>query len=236
MQSSLARIGAVAAVVGAVTLFAATFLHPMEADPNDAVAAFTEYAADPLWVTSHLGQFLGVLLLGAGLVALSAVMDPGAPSAWAQIGRMGTAVSVAATAALQAVDGVALKVAVDRWAAAEGAARTSAFEAAFAVRQVEIGLASLTGLTFGLTLVVFGVAMLLGRRFPRWLGWVALAGGLGTAGGGIAQAYTGFSSLAMTLGMPANAAVLVWAVGTGILLWRLAPSLPQGAGAVDDER
>lgn len=231
MQPYLARIGAVAAVIGAVTLFIATLLHPMEADPNDAVAAFTEYAADPFWVTSHLGQFVGVLLLGAGLVALAAVLDPGAPLAWAQIGRLGTTVSVAATAALQAVDGVALKVVVDRWAAAEGAERTRAFEAAFAVRQVEIGLASLTGLTFGLTITVFGVAMLLGRRFPAWLGWVALAGGLGTVAGGIAQAYTGFSRLAMTLGMPASAVVLVWTVGTALVMWRLAPALPRDAGA-----
>jgi hypothetical protein len=47
---------------------------------------------------------------------------------------------VAAT--LQAVDGVALKVTVDRWAAATGEARLLAYEAAHAVRQIEIGFAS----------------------------------------------------------------------------------------------
>ena len=37
-------------------------------DPADAPAAFAEYAADPLYVWSHLGQFAGFLGLGVGLV------------------------------------------------------------------------------------------------------------------------------------------------------------------------
>jgi len=71
-QQHLARIGAVAAMSGAVTLFVATLLHPMSADPNDPPAAFVEYAADRLWVASHLGQFLGVAALGVALAALAA--------------------------------------------------------------------------------------------------------------------------------------------------------------------
>lgn len=41
------KIGAVTAMAGAVSLFVGTFLHPLEADPNDALAAFTEYASRP---------------------------------------------------------------------------------------------------------------------------------------------------------------------------------------------
>src|SRR5206468_10518867 len=75
-QQHLARIGAVAAMSGAVTLFVATLLHPMSADPNDPPAAFAEYAADRLWVASHLGQFLGVAALGVALVALGRRWKP----------------------------------------------------------------------------------------------------------------------------------------------------------------
>src|SRR5262245_24206283 len=203
-QQHLARIGAAAAIGGAVTLFIATLLHPMSADPNDAPAAFTEYAADRLWVATHLGQFVGIAVLGVALVSLAAVMEAGAPAAWACIGVVGTAASVAAGAALQAVDGVALKLTVDRWARASGEAREHAFEAAFAVRQVEIGMASLLSVVMGLTVSVFGVSMLLGRRFPGWLGWW-----------GVAQAYTGFSTLAMDLGMLAGCVLLVWSIVVG---------------------
>jgi hypothetical protein len=58
------------AIAGSLLLLLGTYLHPMPADPNDAVAAFTEYAADRLWVASHLTQLAGVtLMVGGALVS-----------------------------------------------------------------------------------------------------------------------------------------------------------------------
>src|SRR5256885_2363044 len=198
-QQHLARVGAVAAMSGAVTLFVATLLHPMTADPNDPPAAFAEYAADRLWVASHLGQFLGVAALGVALVALAATMEAGTPSAWARIGVVGTAASVATAAALQAVDGVALKAMANRWMQASGEARARAFEGALAVRQVEIGMASLLSVLFGLTVSAFGISMLVSRRFPTWLGWLGLLGGVGTLAARVAQGCTCVSPRALRL-------------------------------------
>jgi hypothetical protein len=191
--------------------------------PLGAVAALV--GADSLWVWSHLGQFVEFALLGVALVALAATFEPGRAAAGARIGLAGTAATVAAAAALQAVDGVPLKVMMDRWAAASGDARALAYEAAFAVRQIEIGLASLLSLVSGLTLTVFGAAILLSARYPTWLGGIGLLGGLGTVAAGTAQASTGFSGLAMTLSMLASSALLFWAVVAGILMWRLAGQL-----------
>lgn len=87
--------------------------------------------------------------------------------------------------------------------------------------QIEIGLASLLSILFGLTISAFGMSMLLSRRFPAWLGWLGLAGGLLTVAAGMAMAYTGFSALAMTLSMPANAVLLLWAIAVGAFMWRL---------------
>ena len=226
------QVGAVAAISGALTLLTATLLHPMDADPNDPAVAFAEYADDSLWVASHLGQFLGIALLGVALVALTATMGSGKSSAWAQIGALGTAASVATTAALQAVDGVALKVMIDRWAQASGEARARAFESAFAVRQIEIGLASLLSVLFGFTIAAYGIALLFSPRFPRWLGGLGLVGGFAAVAAGIAQAYTGFSALAMMLSMSASAVLLLWAIIVGVFMWRLAPRLAGGDGAV----
>lgn len=224
-QRSLARLGAVAALGGAVLLFVSTLLHPLGSDPNAPRAAFAEYAADSLWVWSHLGQFVGFVVLGMALVALAATFEPGRPAAWARIGLAGTASLIAVAAALQAVDGLALKAMVDRWANATGEARVLAYESAFAVRQIEIGLASLLSLVSGFTLTAFGVAILLSTRYPTWLGGLGLLGGLGTAAAGAAQASTGFSDLAMTLSMLSGSVLLVWAIPAGVLMWRLAPRL-----------
>jgi len=64
-EHHLARIGAVAAVIGSAVLFAATMLHPMSADPSDPTMAFAEYAADALWVGSHLQPLVWALIVGA---------------------------------------------------------------------------------------------------------------------------------------------------------------------------
>jgi hypothetical protein len=224
--SVTARGGGVAAIAGAVTLFVGTALHPMSADPNDLVAAFAEYAADRVWIFSHLTQFIGVALLGAALVSLASSLkaERDEAAAWARVGGFGAAVSVAVAAALQAVDGVALKIMVDRWATSSGQGRALAFEAAFAVRQIEIGLASLLSVTFGLTATVFGVALLSSARVKRWLGVVALVGGLGTTAAGVVQAYSGFSSTAMLLSMTSSSVLLVWAVCIGVALLRVVPA------------
>ena len=215
------RIGAVAAILGAIMLFVGTWLHPMSADPNDPVAAFTEYAADRIWVASHLTQFAGFAMIGVALLALGRTLG-GEPRAevCVTIGAAGVATSVAVAAVLQAVDGVALKTMVDTWAAASAERKEAVFAAAFAVRQIEIGTASLFCLVLGLTTVCYGAALLSSDGYPRWLGALAFPGAAGLVAAGIAQAYTGFSSTAMALSMPASLALLGWMIAAGICMWR----------------
>lgn len=217
MHAPESRIGPVTAITGAVFLFVGTYLHPTNADPNVPLAAFAEYAASSHWVTIHLLQLLGVTLMSVALVLLIWQMTTGAAAPWAVLGMVGAIAAAAVAFVLQAVDGIALKAAVDVWATAPEPARATAFQAAFAVRQIEIGLASMTGLLFGLTFVVVGIALLIDRRLPGWFGIFAIVGGVLTAIGGLAIAYTGFSDLAMTINLPANSALLVWMISWGFL-------------------
>jgi hypothetical protein len=114
---------------------------------------------------------------------------------------------------------------VDRWAAAIGQEQRIAFEAALAVRQIEIGLASLVSILFGLALSLYGMAVLRSSRYPKWLGAIGLAGGLGTVTGGIVQASAGFSGFAMTISMTASSILLIWMISIAVHMWRLAPRL-----------
>ncbi len=145
------------------------------------LAAFAEYAADRHWVASHLLQLLGVAMMVAALVLLSQRMEDGPAAEWATLGMMGAVASLAVASALQAVDGVALKVMVDRWAAAAEPGKAALFQAAFGVRQIERGLASIASMLMGLTVAAYGVALWIDHRFPRWLGSVAIVGGVPTA-------------------------------------------------------
>ena len=218
-SQSLNRVGAVGAIAGAILLLVATSLHPLEADPNNPEAAFAEYAADDLWVATHLGQFFAIVAIAVGLIALNDTLRQGRAASWATLGRAGAIASVAAAAVLQAVDGIALKFMVDRWAASSPPQRDLVFEVAFGVRQIEAGLASLMSITFGLTVLVYGVALAF-SRYPRWLSWMAVLGGLATVCGGVVLAYTGFSALAMGISMPASIVLLIWMVAVGTFLWR----------------
>jgi len=89
-------------------------------------------------------------MVGA-LLFLAQQFEGAAAGAWARIAAGRAIAGLAVASALQAVDGVALKVMVDAWAAAPAGQKEGAFHAAFAVRQIEIGLASMLSLLFGLT-------------------------------------------------------------------------------------
>jgi len=202
--------------------------HPSHSDPNDLSAAFAEYVKSSDWVGVHLAQLAGLALIAVALVALEATFEPGRAAAWARIGSVGAVASLALYAANQGVDGVANHVAEHRWAATIGEARDRAFEAAFAVRQVEVALTSVFTLSLGCTLAVFGLAMFLSERYPAWLGAIGVLGGLATAAIGLEQASDGFSPLALNLFMVVGPVDLAWIVLAGVLMWRLAPRLATG--------
>ncbi|PFG39514.1 uncharacterized protein DUF4386 [Georgenia soli] len=213
---SLLRLGAVSIVVGLVLQFVMGLLHPSRADPNDSAAAFAEYARSDAWTAVHMGQFVGTLLIVIGLVAASrhlARQVDGAGAAAVVAGL--AAVLVAAVFAVQmAVDGVALKGAVDTWVGAAEADRQAALLAAEAVRWTEKGLSAFFQLLNGVTLLMVGLAMVLGRLFPRWLGWVGVIAGLGELPGSVVVAYTGFSPTAALVLQPAAVLGAVYLIGT----------------------
>jgi hypothetical protein len=215
------RLVAIAAIGGAALLAVGTWLHPMGADPNAPLAAFTEYAADQHWVASHLMQLSGIALMVAALALFSRMMATGRADVASSLGKVFAVASLAVASALQAVDGVALKAMVNVWAAAPEPNKQMLFVGAFAVRQIEIGLASIASLLFGLTAALYGVAILIDSRFPKWLGFVAIAGGIPTAISGVVIAYTGFSGLEMAIIMPSNILILVWMVAMGVYAWRM---------------
>lgn len=220
MRKTGSRIGAAAAIIGAGLLFVGTLLHPMNADPSIPLAAFTEYAADHHWVATHLMQLFGVIFIVAALVLLSRRMADGQAAKWATLGTTAAIASLTMASALQAVDGVALKVMVDSWAATPEPGKTAIFQAAFGVRQIETGLASITSLLFGLTALVYGVALWIDHRVPRWIAALGIVGGVPTAIAGVVIAHTGFSRIAMVINMPSSSLLILWIMVLGIYAWR----------------
>ena len=199
-------------------LLTGTWLHPMPPDSNNAVQAFAAYADDRLWVASHLVQLVGIALALGALVILARQLETSGAAVWVRLASAGAIASLALAAALQAVDGIALRAMVENWAAA--AQKESAFQSAFAVRQVEIGLASVLSLVLGATATLFGVALLDGLKYPRLIGGLAIAGGASTALSGVVMAFSGFSDLEMAINMTASIVLVVWVLTLGVLMSR----------------
>jgi hypothetical protein len=65
------RLAAVLLLAGVVVTAIAGFLHAEGPDPNDHQAVFALYAASQSWTAVHLGQFIGMVIITFGLVAVS---------------------------------------------------------------------------------------------------------------------------------------------------------------------
>jgi hypothetical protein len=219
-KRAFARLFAAAVLLGVLTLFAGTALHPMGADPNDPAAAFAEYALDRYWVWSHLVQFVGVVLLALALIAFASELEDVRSAPWAGISVALAIGLIAIAATLQAVDGVAVKRMVDRWAAAAAEQKGFVFEAAFAVRQIEIGLAAFLSLVTGLTVFAFGLALYFNPRPLQWFASGALANSMIFLALGVAQLTTGFSGLSMMLSMAASLPFVTLMVALVVFAWR----------------
>jgi hypothetical protein len=214
------KVAAACSIAGSVLLIVGTYFHPVPADPNGAVMAFTEYAADRLWVASHLVQLAGVVLILTALIVIADLQQAVSSGFCYRVAAAGAIACLAVAAALQAIDGIALKRMVSVWSAAPMTKRDAAFYAALAIRQTEVGLASTLSILLGVTATLYGLAMLGDDAFPNWIAALAVLGGGATAVAGVVMAYTGFSAMEMLISMPANCVLLLWMLIIGVLMWR----------------
>lgn len=211
------RTGAALGVGGAALVVFGTVMHPAHADPAEAAVAFAEYAGTPRaeWVAAHLLQLAGLAGVVLAVVLLAGAVA-GSSTAWTRLTRACGAASLATAAVLQAVDGVALKVAVDVWSAAPDADRPALFAAAQAVRGIEVGLDGVFALLLAATVVGLGAVHLTAPRGTRSLGVLACAGGGVGAVGGVLFCLQGFSPLAMNVSLAGLAFGLVAVLATAV--------------------
>jgi hypothetical protein len=167
-------------VAGVLVSLAAGLFHAESADANDHVASFAAYAASGIWTLVHLGQFVGMALLTAGLFVLlpALVVRPGLLAVTARFGALAAATALALYGALQAVDGVALKHAADAWAAASEPEKSMRFATAEGIRWLEWGMRSYQSFLLGTALVLFGVVVAATRHVARAIGFLMGLSGL----------------------------------------------------------
>ncbi|MEO6577496.1 MAG: DUF4386 family protein [Candidatus Limnocylindria bacterium] len=174
------------------------------------------------WVAIHLTILVAILLVIGGLVGLARLLDdgPGGPLARIGIaaGLLGGAVATVSTS----MDGFAMKPLALDWAAAPASDAAAVLRLADAVQVVGFGIWSMGILVlFGMAFACFGAALVVDGRFPAWLGWMAVASGVGSSVAALLQiANTGEVQAAETLFFATSLLATLWAFAVGVFVWR----------------
>ena len=204
VERPMLRMGSIAFIAGLAIAIVSTFgFHPTgtgeELMNNPFI--FAVYAEDPFWIASHIGQFAGILLIFAGgFVALSRLLmksESGIASALAWFGLVTSIITASTFTILQAVDGIALKMAVDNWYAippGEEERKAVYLGVAEGIRWTEWGLQAYYRMLAGAVSLIFGVAIVKSAVLGRWIGAVGIAAGAVGIAAGVVVAYVGFSS------------------------------------------
>jgi hypothetical protein len=222
-ERAILRVGAGCAVAGPLL---ATLVNIVHARPSPSEVgeheAFLRLAAESgTWVPVHIGLIVAILLFVCGFIGLWYSMSEG-PSAWlARIALSVALVSAALTLVQTSVD-LAIGQVADDWAAAPSAEKPTALRVGAALEDVDFMLLSVELMTFfGLTVILFGLAVATSGRYPSWLGQVGAVSGIPSFLAGIVQAAVGEASIATLIGVPIAAASLsLWLMVVGVILWR----------------
>ena len=231
LERPMLRMGSIAFFAGLAIAIVSTFgFHPTgtgeELMNNPFI--FGVYAESDTWIAAHIGQFAGVMLVFAGgFVALFRLLvksESGMASALAWLGLVAGILVASTFTILQAVDGIALKIAADTWYAIPSTAdsegqKAIAYRVAEGIRWTEIGINSHNRILQGVVALIFGVAITKSALLSRWIGAVGIFAGAATVIAGVGVAYVGFAPLPL-VGDVSTFISFAWIAILGTFIWR----------------
>jgi hypothetical protein len=224
----LLRVGSIAFLVGVIIVIVSTAIHPSSEDPANHLLVFAEYASDDSWIAVHISQFAGVIMVFAGgFVALYCLLVQSESSMAFILAWIGLALAImtaSAFAVLQAVDGIALKMAVDSWVAAPPEEKAITFRVAEGIRLIEYGTNSIFRILQGTVAVIFGVAIVKSKLLSKWICGAGVVIGAVTIYAGLEVAYLGFGGLTTIIGI-SMIIYFIWIGILGGLMWKKSMSM-----------
>jgi uncharacterized protein DUF4386 len=228
----LLRLSAALLFIGELVSIVAGILHPSHEIPNNHVAVFAEYATSASWTAVHLGQFVGMAVIIAGLLTLFFAFSVRSGIAgWAgRLGAVAAAVALALYGLLQAVDGVALKQTVDAWASAPDAEKVARFAAAEAIRWMEWGSRSYQSFMLGLSLILFAILIVSMVKIPRPIGYLMALSGIAYLVQGWVLGSEGFSETNSLPTLLGYILFIAWSLWLFIMAWRMKETIDVPAG------
>jgi hypothetical protein len=229
---SVLRMGGAAAVVGGVLALLGNLLAPRWTNIDDP-ERYRKIADSGVWRVDGLILVFAGILIVAGTVAIAKSLEGGGVDGLAMYGRL--AAVVGGTLALLdfGMTASAIKDSADSFAASTGANQVSAFWATNALDHTLGAVFNTWSIVLlGVSPLLLGAAALRTRRYPSWLGWAAVVGGvvcLATGAVGLMRADQDPLVIPFAIG---SVLVTVWGLGAGWVLWqRSGASSPSTASA-----
>ena len=178
LDRSALRLSATLLLVGQILYVVVTLLHT-GGEANNHPAIFAAYAGSGIWTAVHVAQFACMATMLAGLLGLFSAIDihAGITRLAGRLGAAATTATLALCGVVLAVDGVALKQAVNAWTNAPEAEKAARFAAAETMRWLEWGTRSYENFTLGLAVLLAALAVQR-ARLPRTIAYVMGLAGL----------------------------------------------------------
>jgi hypothetical protein len=218
-KQTLNRTGAICAALGAVVTVVSWAIHPELTDPAGYLPTV---AGSSHFVGIHWGLIIGMVLVQFGLATVTLTLRqqpaPNDAAGWAQTGFYALLVGLVLWIGVFMTE-VALKPLAD------GLKTDSRLASgALALSSLQDAGATAASFVYSLGVALLGIALLVSRRFPRWMGAIGLVlGVVMSLGLGLPRMFVGKSVLTEKIGSPLlGTLVLVWVFMLGVMLWRTA--------------
>lgn len=214
------RLGSALAVMGGLGYFVTLLLHGDLPDQTTEIA-LEHIAGRPEWRVLKLALIVSLFCWIGAFLALSRSLSRGLSNLIGRWAVLITVVGVAIVVVEYAIIGHALKDVADVWIETEGTEREGN------LRMAEVMLAITGGLfhnfiawMIGLPCILMGAAIVLGRNYPHWMGWIAVAAGSGALLAGTTR-FLGIELVPYPLLYGGFVIPLsIWLAAMGVLMWR----------------
>ena len=224
VHPTVRRAGAAAAIVGSLLGLVFNVLHPRGSsfETNEHLGMV---AGSRIWIFDHYMLFWAIAISLIGLIVIGRSFEDEPAASWGRIAAGWAMIGGAVALVLLMVDGIATPAAAGRWAAGQS---PETLAAGAAVAHVELSLFTGLMLTFfGVTPIVYGIAVLGSDEHPKWLGYLAIASGLLGLLAGSIQFFNGPTPLTASVIFPiGSVAFTLWGVVMGARLWKRSSEAP----------
>lgn len=206
------RVGAWGAIIGGIlAILVNVFRQGRSSDAVSHLRSTVDMAATSgRWELTMVGIIVASLLLLLAFFALTQSVDDSRASAWGRLAWVTALVGTTIGIAYHAI-----------YTGLQRGAEVMRAEALDSVALVGDGLYSAWAITlFGATALFYGLAMATSSRYPTWLGWVTVAGGVAGLVTGFMHAFAGVTSTSRLLFAISAGVFSLVVLYVGVLLLR----------------